>query len=72
MLWYLYSNAYSIARVPPPPGINGNWGPLPGMSARNVQIACCAPSIYFSYFETPKNRVVTEMLTNPVFAPKKL
>jgi hypothetical protein len=43
MLWYFYSNVYSIARAVAP-GINGNWG----ASARNVQIACCAPSIYFS------------------------
>jgi hypothetical protein len=68
MLWYFYSNAYSIARAVAPQALMVTGG----VSARNVQIACCAPSIYFSYFETPKNRVVTEMLTNPVFAPKKL
>jgi hypothetical protein len=47
MLWYFYSNVYSIARAVAP-GINGNWGSSARASARNVQIACCAPSIYFS------------------------
>jgi hypothetical protein len=35
MLWYFYSNAYSIARGGSP-GINGNWGPPPGMSKSPV------------------------------------
>jgi hypothetical protein len=42
MLWYFHTNMYSLAREGTPALM------VTGFSAKNVQIACCAPSIYFS------------------------
>jgi hypothetical protein len=38
----------------------------------NVHFACCAWKFWKHESRTPKNTVVTEMLTNPIFAPQKL
>jgi hypothetical protein len=43
MIWYFHTNMYSLARGGYPVGVMAS-----GVSAKNVQIACCAPSIYFS------------------------
>jgi hypothetical protein len=47
-----------------------------GFSAKNVHQKCPFRLLRVEVLKTriahPKNRVVTEMLTNPIFAPKKL
>jgi hypothetical protein len=55
--------------APPPPG--GSFLDI-YLSTRNVHFALCAPSILKHEMQTPKNGVVTIMLTKRVFGVENL
>lgn len=68
MLWYFHSNVSFYVRAPYP-GINGNGGGYPPIVSKSP---VARRQFIFRNSKHPKNTVVTEMLTNPIFAPQKL